>query len=115
MPRRRRSCGRRYACSLTTPETLRNLGVALCAQGKLPEAEAQLRQALRLRTDDVEAARRPELCPFSPRETCRSGGGFRQALQLRPDDVEARVGLSVALMDQAKMPKRRRSAGRHYS
>jgi protein O-mannosyl-transferase len=79
------------------------LGEALAASGRLPEAEAEFGEAIR-----IHQAYFPILCSLASR--LRASGKseaalslFSQAVQLRPQDATAHYNLAIALADQQRV------------
>ena len=79
-----------------------NLGVALAQQGKLPEALAHYREALRLRPTYVEAHTNLGIALAQQGKTVEALAHYTEALRLQPTYVEAHNNLGVLLTQQGK-------------
>jgi Flp pilus assembly protein TadD len=79
-----------------------NLGIALYRQGRYKEAEAEFRQALRLRPDYPEAHLNLGIALNDLSRYKEAEAECRQALRLRPDYPEAHLNLGNALNDQGR-------------
>src|SRR5207244_2809347 len=79
-----------------------NLGIALSQQGKHAEAEAECREAIRLRPDFAEAHIGLGDALGGQGKYAKAGAEFREALRLRHDYPEAHCGLGFALLVQGR-------------
>jgi tetratricopeptide (TPR) repeat protein len=77
-----------------------NLGVALRDQGKLDEAVAEYREAIRLKPDDADAHSNLGWALQKQGKLAEAVAEYREAIRLTPDDAGAHIRLGVAL--QAK-------------
>ena len=99
--RRSSSFARRSGSSPTSPTS--NLGNALRRQGKLDEAIAEYREAIRLQPDD-------HIGHYNLGDILRSQGKldeaiaeYREAIRLQPDYAYAHSNLGLALLAQGKV------------
>ena len=79
-----------------------NLGMLLGQQEKYAEAEAQYREALRLRPDYPEAHANLGIALACQGKDAEAEAEYRQALDLRPDDPRGFLYLGIALARQRK-------------
>ncbi len=80
-----------------------NLGNALNDQGKLDEAIAEYREAIRLKPDDAEAHFNLGNALATRGSSTRPSPNTATAIRLKPDDAEAHFNLGIALRDQGKL------------
>ena len=80
-----------------------NLGVALKAQGKLEEAIAEFRAAIRLKPDYAEAHSNLGIALRAQGKLEEAIAEYRAAIRLKPDNAEAHDNLGIALEDQGKL------------
>lgn len=88
------------------------LGLALAEQGRLEAAEAEDREALRLRPDFAEADNNLGLVLAQERRIGEAAGHFAAALELRPDYVEAHANLGAALLHEGRLAEARAQLAR---
>ena len=80
------------------------MGYALLSQGKLDEAIAEYRQAIRLKPDDAEAHNNLGTILCDRKHDYEGAiAEFREAIRLKPDDAEAHHDLGAALTGQGKL------------
>lgn len=82
-----------------------HLGFALWAQGRLPEAEPELRQAVRLAPSYAQARHNLGFVLFLEGKTLEAEPELREALRLDPGNAEAWVHLGDLLLDQNRLPE----------
>ena len=80
-----------------------NLGVDLQAQGKLEEAVAEYRTAIRLKPDDADAHGNLGNALQAQGKLEEAVAEFRTAIRLKPDDALAHYNLGLALKAQGKL------------
>jgi predicted O-linked N-acetylglucosamine transferase (SPINDLY family) len=80
-----------------------NLGAALKELGKLGEAVAAYRQAIRLKPDLAEAHSNLGVALFDQAKIEEAVAAYRQAIRIKPDYAEAHYNLGNALTDQYKL------------
>ena len=78
----------------------RNLGTALSGQGKLDEADAQYREALRLKPDSPEVHYNLGNALTRQGKLAQAEAEYRETIRLKPDDAEAYNELGALLCDQ---------------
>ena len=83
-------------------EAHNNLGITLKELGRLDEAEASYRQALRIKPNFIEAHNNLGLTLFEMGRLDEAEAGYRRALQIKPDLVEAHNNLALLLNAQGK-------------
>ncbi len=79
------------------PEILNNLAVARARQGKLPEAQSELRRAADLDPDEDDYSFNLGLLALRAGDFGNAAGYFRQASERKPDDAEGRALLILSL------------------
>lgn len=87
----------------TAAETLSNLGIALRAQGKLDEAIATFRRAIRVKPDVALFHFNLGAMLHECRRFDEAVVAYRQAIQIKPDYAEAYSNLGTALRDLDKL------------
>ena len=90
---------RRSGSRPTTPGHS-NLGGTLFAQGKLTEAIAAYREAIRLEPDDTKAHYNLGLALHAQGKLTAAIADYREAIRLKPDFAEAHNSLAFALWNQ---------------
>lgn len=88
-----------------------SLGAAFLEQGRLDEAAANIREALRIRPDYGDAHGNMGLVLMGQGSLNGAVAHFAKALEITPDDPQVHSNLGVALADQGHMDK----AIVHYS
>ena len=78
------------------------LGLALSAQGKPAEAEAEFRAALKLQPDDAHAHTNLGVTLGEQGKPAEAEAAFRAAVKLKPDYAQAHYNLGNALAAQGK-------------
>ena len=91
------------ACAPDNPEARHNLGDALAAQGKLPEAIQQFERALQLKPDHVLAHDALGVALATQGRLDDAIPHFERALQLKPNFAIGHYNLSVALAAKGKL------------
>ena len=94
---------RRSASNPTTPRPIPHLGNALRDQGKLDEAVAAYRQAIRFKPDYAEAHSNLGNALKDQGKLDEAVAAYRQAIAIKPDQAEAHSNLGIALKDQGKL------------
>ena len=87
---------RRSGSSPTTPIAHTNLGIALRDQGKLDEAIAEYRKAIRLKPDLAEAHHNLGIALASQGKLDEAIAEYRKAIRLKPDVAEAHINLGTS-------------------
>jgi tetratricopeptide (TPR) repeat protein len=82
-----------------------NLGNALRDQGKLPEAIAEFREAMRLKPDYAGAHNNLGNALRDQGKLPEAVAAYREAMRLKPDYAMAHYNLGNALRDQGKLPE----------
>ncbi len=80
-----------------------NLGIALGNQGKLEEAIAAYREAIRLKPDYADAHNNLGIALGKQGKLEEAVAEFRTAIRLKPDYADAHATLGVALVAQGKV------------
>lgn len=83
------------------------LGLALAEQGRLDRAEAEAREALRLRPDFAEAHNNLGLVLAQTGRIAAAAEHFAAALELHPNYVEAHANLGAALLHEGRLAEAR--------
>ena len=83
-------------------EAHNNLGITLKELGRLDEAVASYRQALRIKPNFVEAHNNLGLVLFEMGRLDEAEASYRRSLQIKPDLVEAHNNLAMLLNTQGK-------------
>jgi tetratricopeptide (TPR) repeat protein len=91
------------ACAPDNPEARHNLGDALAAQGKLPEAIQQYELARQLKPDHVLAHNALGIALATQGRLDEAIPHFETALQLKPNFAVGHYNLSVALAAKGKL------------
>ena len=100
---RRDPAPKRSGSSPTTPTAHYNLGIALHDQGKLDEAIAEYREAIRLKPDYAEAHYNLGIALSDQGKLDEAIAEYREAIRLKPDSADAHNNLGIALQDQGKL------------
>jgi len=87
------------------PGAHNNLGNALCAQGKLSEAIAEFRVALRLKPDDAMTHSNFGIALKEQGKLEEAIAEYRSAVRLKPDSAEAHCNLGQVLRQQGRFPE----------
>jgi len=82
---------------MTSAEALNNLASTLCAEGRLDEAEAKCREALRLRPDFPQAFSNLGVIVAGQGKPDEAVEAFRRAVELDPSLLDVRLNLGVML------------------
>jgi FkbM family methyltransferase len=80
-----------------------NLGVALKEQGKLDEAVAAYRQAIRIKADSAETHSNLGVALYDQGKLDEAVAAYRQAIRIKPDYAMAHCNLGNALKEQGKL------------
>jgi tetratricopeptide (TPR) repeat protein/serine/threonine protein kinase len=86
-----------------SPGAAVNLGVALNAQGKLPEALESYRRAINLQPRYAAAHFDAGFVLYHQRKLTSAAECFRRAIEVKPDSVEAHFYLGLVLADQGRL------------
>ena len=84
------------------PEILNDLAIARARQGKLTEAQSELRRAADLDPDEDDYSFNLGLLAMQGGDFGNAAGYFRQASEREPDNAEDRALLIVALEKEGK-------------
>ena len=93
-----------YTISLRPRTSLahNNLGMVLAGQGRVEEAVAHYREALRIKPDNEEAHNNLGAALSGQGRAAEAIAHYREALRLKPDAVEAHNNLGLALAGQGQ-------------
>jgi tetratricopeptide (TPR) repeat protein len=92
-------------CAKDESEAHANLGSALAAQGKLPEAVAAYREAIRLQPDLSEAHANLGLALLLQGKVAEARAACQEALRLKPDFPKGHNNLGGVLRRQGELPE----------
>ena len=107
------STARRSGSSPTSPRPTATSAIALRGQGKLDEAIAEYREAIRLKPDFAEAHTNLGDALHRPGQTAtRPSPNYREAIRLKPDVAEAHGNLGNVLCEASSTTRRHRRVPR---
>jgi protein O-mannosyl-transferase len=94
---------RALACTSGNAPAHYNLGVALSGRGRVDEAIAQYRKALKIKPDKADAHNNLAMALVVRGEVDAAIAHYQKALEIRPDLAEVHYNLGVALADRGEV------------